>query len=141
MKNMTLTEIREFLLAGTRTGKAATVRKDGRPHVTPIWFDLDGDEVVFMTWHESVKAANLKRDPRLSLCIDEEHPPFSFVIMEGTVEITEDPPERKYWAARIGGRYMGEDQAEAYGKRNGVEGELVVRFTPTKIVAKKDVAL
>ncbi len=46
----------------------ATVRNDGRPHVVPIWFDLDGDDLVFTTWHTSVKAANLRRDPRVSIC-------------------------------------------------------------------------
>jgi PPOX class probable F420-dependent enzyme len=141
MKNMTPEEIHKFLLTDSRTGKLATVRKDGRPHVAPIWFDLDGDELVFMTWHESVKAANIHRDPRVSICVDEEVPPFSFVIIEGTVTISgEDAAERLHWATRIGGRYMGPDQAEAYGRRNSVQGELVLRVTPTKIIAKKDVA-
>ena len=140
MIDMTPAEIKAFLLKDTRTGKAATVRKDGRPHVAPIWFDLDGDDLVFMTWHESVKAANLRRDPRMSICVDEEKPPFAFVIIEGTVSLSEASEDREYWAHRIGGRYMGPDLAEAYGKRNSVEGELVVRLTPTKIVAKKDVA-
>ena len=46
----------------------------------------------------------------------------------------------KYWSTRIAGRYMGEELAEAYGKRNSVEGELLVRITPTKVVFMKGVA-
>lgn len=140
MQTMSVEEYKQFLTKGTRTGKLATVRKDGRPHVTPIWFDLDGDELVFTTWHESVKAANLRRDARVSICVDEEIPPFAFVIVEGTVSITEDADERAYWARRIAARYMGEELADAYGKRNSVEGELMVRVRPTKIIAEKDVA-
>ena len=83
MQDMTDLEIKEFLKAGTRTGKLATVRKDGRSHVAPIWFVLDGDELVFTTWHESVKAKNMARDQRVSLCVDDESPPYAFVLVEG----------------------------------------------------------
>ena len=140
MQNMTTAEYKEFLMTGTRTGKLATVRADGRPHVAPIWFVLDGDTLVFTTWHESVKAANLRRDPRVSLCVDEEVPPFAFVIVEGTVTISENPAERLNWTTRIAERYMGPDLAETFGQRNSVEGELVVRLEPTKVIAQKNLA-
>lgn len=140
MQTMDVEETKQFLLKGTRTGKLATVREDGRPHVAPIWFDLDSDELVFTTWHESVKAANMRRDPRVSICVDEEVAPFAFVIVEGRVTISENAEERVLWARRIAARYMGEELADAYGKRNSVEGELVVRVKPTKIIAKADIA-
>lgn len=140
MKEMTADECREFLLAGTRTGKLATVRKDGRPHVVPIWFDLDGETVVFTTGNDSVKAANIRRDPRVCLCVDDQTPPFAFVQIEGTAVLSDDSDALLYWATRIGGRYMGAELAEAYGRRNGVPGELLVRVTPTKIMAQKDIA-
>ena len=137
---MTRKEIRKFLLHGTRTGKLATVRKDGRPHVVPIWFDLDGEAIVFTTDGESVKARNMKRDPRVCICVDDETPPFAFVQVEGIASFSEDLKEMLHWATRIGGRYMGADQAEAFGKRNAVPGELLVRVSPTKIIGWKDVA-
>jgi PPOX class probable F420-dependent enzyme len=140
MQKMTSEEYRSFLLDRPRTAKLATVRADGRPHVAPIWFDLDGDTLLFTTWHESVKAANLRRDPRVCLCIDEEAPPFSFVQIEGTVTISEDLDDLRRWATRIAGRYMGANQAEAFGRRNGVPGEWLVRVTPTKIVAQKNIS-
>jgi len=140
MQTMTVEEYKAFLMTGTRTGKLATVREDGRPHVAPIWFYLDGDELVFTTWHESVKAKNMLRDARVGICVDEEIPPFAFVLVEGTVTFSQDPDERAFWAAHIAERYMGSDLAEAYGKRNNVPGELVVRVRPTKIIAQKDVA-
>lgn len=137
---MTKAEYREFLLRGTKTGKLATVRKDGRPHVVPIWFDLDGDAVIFTTGGRSVKFLNMKRDPRVSITIDDQTPPYSYVMIEGAVSFSEDPGELLYWATRIGGRYMGEDQAEAYGKRNSTPGEIIVRITPLKVSAFADVA-
>lgn len=140
MKEMTKAERREFLLRGTKTGKLATVRKDGRPHVVPVWFHLDGDAVIFTTGGESLKYKNMKRDPRVSIAIDDQTPPYSYVMIEGTVSFSEDPEELLHWATRIGGRYMGEDQAEAYGKRNSTPGEVIVRITPTKVAAYKDVA-
>ena len=54
-------EVRAFLLEGTRTGKLATVRADGRPHVVPIWFTLDGDALIFTTGASSIKAKNFRR--------------------------------------------------------------------------------
>jgi PPOX class probable F420-dependent enzyme len=137
---MTKAEYREFLLRGTKTGKLATVRRDGRPHVVPIWYDLDGDTLVFTTGEESVKYKSMKRDPRVSLTVDDQTPPYSYVMIEGTVSFSEDPGELLRWATRIGGRYMGEDQAEAYGKRNSTPGEVIVRIIPSKISAYKDVA-
>jgi nitroimidazol reductase NimA-like FMN-containing flavoprotein (pyridoxamine 5'-phosphate oxidase superfamily) len=82
----------------------------------------------------------MRRDPRVSICVDEESPPYAFVIVEGTVTITEETEERIYWARRIAARYMGEDLAETYGKRNSVKGELVVRVHPTKIIAQDNVS-
>ena len=63
-------EHKHFLMEQVRTAKLATVRKDGRPHVTPVWFHLDGDTLVFTTWHTSVKAVNIRRDGRVCLCVD-----------------------------------------------------------------------
>jgi PPOX class probable F420-dependent enzyme len=132
---------RDFLTSKPRTGKLATTRRDGAPHVTPIWFDLDGDDIVFTTHETSVKGRNIARDPRVTLCVDDDAPPFSFVIIEGTAANSEaDQANLERWAARLGGRYMGAYRAEEYGKRNGVPGELVMRLTPTKIIAEAAIA-
>lgn len=140
-EEMSKIEVREFLMRSTRTGKVATVREDGRPHVAPVWFVLDEDDrVIFTTWHETVKAANLRRDPRLSICVDDQEPPFSFVVIEATAELEEEARDLLDWTTRIARRYMGADLAESYGKRNAVEGELLVRVTPDKIIARKDLA-
>ena len=132
---------REFVLATpAKTAKLAVVRANGAPHVAPVWVDLDGDQVVFMTSAETIKGKAILRDPRVSLCWDDERPPFSFVTVAGTAQTSTDPDDLLTWATRIGGRYMGLDQAEQYGRRNAVPPEMLVRVTPTTIVAKVDVA-
>jgi hypothetical protein len=84
-----------------RTGKLAATRKDGRPHLAPIWYDLDGD---------------------------------------GTVEISEDLDDMLVWATRIGARYMGAENGDAFGRRNAVPGELLVRLRPGHVVARAEIA-
>lgn len=139
-RKMTKGEWQKFLSEGTRTGKLATVRADGRAHVAPVWFLMDGDELVFNTGKDTVKGRNLDRDGRIALCVDDERPPFSFVVVEGTAEISDELSDVRHWAARIAARYMGEDLAEEYGERNGVPGELVVRVRVTKAVAVAELA-
>lgn len=140
MHLMTPDETRAFLLGGTRTAALATVRADGRPHVAPIWFTLDGDDLLFTTGENTVKGGNLQRDGRVAIMVDDEEPPFAFVSIEGEVSLSDDLETMLHWATRIAARYMGEDQADAYGRRNAVPGELLVRVRPTKIVAVKGVA-
>ena len=140
MRTLTNAEARAFLLDRPRTAKLATVRADGRPHVAPVWFDLDGEMIVFTTWHATVKAANIRHDPRVCLCVDDDRPPFSFVIIEGTATFVDDLDALRIWATRIAVRYMGQNLAASYGQRNGVSGELLVRVTPTRIVAQANIA-
>src|SRR5213075_1228752 len=111
----------EFMLASpARTAKLAVVRADGAPHVAPVWVDLDGDDVVFMTSAETIKGKAILRDPRVSLCWDDERPPFSFVTVAGSAAVSDVPDELLHWATRIAARYMGAERAEEYGKRNAV---------------------
>lgn len=140
MAKMSDSEWRAFVSEGTRTGKVAVVRQDGAAHVTPIWFVLDGDDLVFTTGGESLKARALRRDPRVSVCVDDQTPPYSFVLIRGEAALSEDPAELRRWATVIGGRYMGEDRAEEFGARNGGPGEVLVRVRPTKVIAEKDIA-
>lgn len=137
---MTGAERDTFLRHPVRPATVSTVRADGRPHVAPIWYDLDGNVLVFTTGSSTVKGRNLRRDPRVMLCVHDDRPPFAFVVVEGTAEISEHLEQLRNWAARIGGRYMGAERAEEYGARNGVPGELLVRVTPTRAAGASDVS-
>jgi PPOX class probable F420-dependent enzyme len=132
-------EVRAFLTEGTRTGKLSYLSADGRPLVVPVWFVLDGDDLVFNTAKGTAKGRYLARDPRVSLCVDLEVPPYAYVQVQGDAELSEDPGELLRTATAIGARYMGADRAEEFGKRNAVPGELVVRIRPGKILANFDI--
>ena len=140
MRRMSEQEWRAFVMDGTRTAKVATARKDGRPHVVPVWFVLDGEDVVFTTGARSVKGEALRRDPYACLCVDDQVPPFSFVMVEGPVELSADLDELRRVATRIARRYMGAERAEEFGARNAAEGELLVRLRPTHVLAEADLA-
>ncbi|MFG2882760.1 PPOX class F420-dependent oxidoreductase [Streptomyces sp. NPDC048297] len=139
-QKMTDEEWRAFVSHGTRTGKLATVRADGSPHLAPIWFLLDGDDLVFNTGEKTVKGRNLTRDGRVALCVDDDRPPFSFVTLNGRARLSDDLAEVRHWATRIAARYMGDERAEEFGARNGVPGELLVRVTVDKVVAMNGVS-
>ncbi|MFH8346458.1 PPOX class F420-dependent oxidoreductase [Streptomyces sp. NPDC018045] len=139
-RKMSRDEWQSFLSEGTRTGKLSTVRADGSPHIAPVWFLLDGDDLVFNTGADTVKGRNLARDGRVALCVDDDRPPFSFAVVEGRAEIVDALAEVRAWATRIAARYMGEERAEEYGARNGVPGELLVRVRISKVVAVADLA-
>jgi PPOX class probable F420-dependent enzyme len=142
MAQMTDEEAYDFLGAGTRTGHLGTTRADGRAHVKPVWFVLDGTpegfSVLFNTGETSVAGRNLARDPRVSLSVDDPHPPYAFVLVEGTAELITDPDLLRESATEIAARYVGPPRADEFGKRNGVPGELLVKVTRSKIVALRD---
>lgn len=123
-----------------RTGALATVRDDGRPHVVPVWFVLDESDgsLVFNTGKTSVKGRNLARQGRAAICVEIPDPPYTFAMIEGRVELSEDPGELLTWATRIGARYMGAERGEEFGRRNGVPGGYVVRVRRDKVTGLAD---
>ncbi len=137
---MTRDEIHLFLSHGTRTAKLATSGPGGQPHVMPVWFVLDGEELVFTTWGDSVKGRNLRRNPRAAVIVDEEVAPYAFVHIRGHVTLSKDLEELLRFATAIGGRYMGADRAGEFGRRNAVPGELLVRLRPERVIAAAGVA-
>jgi PPOX class probable F420-dependent enzyme len=144
MREMSRDEWWAFATEGTRTGMLGIVRANGAPVVTPIWFLLnegpDGDEIVFTTRTDTLKGKALRREPRLSLAVDDQKPPYSYVQFTAEATLHHDLDEMLDWATRLGGRYMGADQAEAYGKRNAVPEESLVRAKITKVIARADIA-
>jgi PPOX class probable F420-dependent enzyme len=139
MAEMSKAEIAKFLMQGTFTGKLATVKKDGSSHVIPIWFVLDSEDsskgrignIIFTRGNTSVKANNIQRDNRVSICIDDQTPLYSFVTIFGIAKIYPyKQREVLKWATKIAERYMGKKNAEEYGRRNSGEGEVLVRINP-----------
>ncbi len=147
---MTKKETLDFLSSGTMTAKVSTASLTGKPHVAPVWFVIDVDYnkpvndlvIIFTTFNKSLKAKHLLLNPQICLCIDDQKPPYSFVIINGIVEIDSSPTKVDLlsYTTRIAERYMGKENAELYGKRNAVSGELIIKIRPIKIIAQKNVS-
>jgi PPOX class probable F420-dependent enzyme len=149
MTEMSKAEVARFLMQGTFTGKLATVKKDGSPHVVPIWFVVENGKgrgkagnIILTTGDTSVKTNNIQYDDRVSICIDDQKPPFSFVTIHGTAKIY--PYKQKEvleWATKIAERYVGKKNAKTYGEVNSGEGAVLVRIKPTKVISEKDISI
>jgi PPOX class probable F420-dependent enzyme len=138
MEDMTKAEYTAFLDSPPRCANLATVRADGSPHVVPVWFIFDGEQLIFTSGPTSVKVKNILRDGRVAICVDEDTPPFHYVLLEGRVEVLDSSAEAAHhWGAIIGGRYMGPERAEEFGRR--AEGEWVLQMIPEKVIAYKNV--
>ncbi|MGI9602119.1 MAG: PPOX class F420-dependent oxidoreductase [Acidimicrobiales bacterium] len=133
---MTDDQIRTFMRTGSRTGKLATVRADGRPHIAPVWFEFDDTtgEAVFLTGTQTLKGRNMRRDPRVSICVDEMEFPFAFARLDGEAHMVENDPDLVHWATETCRRYVGDDRAVEFGRRNASPAESLVRVTITRLV-------
>ena len=144
MREMTKDEWWQFASSGTRTGQLGLVRANGAPIVTPVWFLLDetpsGDEIVFTTGTDTLKGKAIRRDGRISLVVDDQQPPYSYVQFTAEARLTQDFDDMLKWATRLGERYMGAERAQEYGRRNAVPEESLVRAKITKVIARAEIA-
>lgn len=85
-----LTDAQKKFLTGKNFAHVATINKDGSPQVSPVWVDFDGTHVIVNSEQKRLKIRNLKRDPRVSLSIQDGANPYSYVEIRGrVVEITD----------------------------------------------------
>ncbi len=138
---MTHEECLEFVQAGTRTGKLATVKINGEPHCVPVWFVIDGDDLLFMTMSTTVKAKNIAHQPKVMICVDEESFPYNFVTVVGTAYAQDLSPEEMLpYSIRIAERYVGSSRGEEFGRRNAVPREVLMRVRIDRFISATDVA-
>lgn len=146
MTPMSQDDVVAFMRTGSRTGKLAVTRADGGPHVSPVWFDIDDatGEVVFLTQADTVKGKSLQRDGRVSICVDEMEFPFAFARIDGEVasltDHADDPDGLLHWSTETCRRYVGDDRADEFGRRNASAGEMLVRVRPTRYLGARGVA-
>lgn len=94
---------RAFLLE-RRFAVAATIKPDGTPHQTVMWYNVRGDKMFINTQVGAAKVKNLKRDPRIFLCIEDE---YRYVSVEGRAELDYDPGRTQADIAALAERYEG----------------------------------
>lgn len=133
---MTHNEWRSFVTAGTKLAHIALARLDGRPHVTPVCFILDGDELAFALSPGSVKGKSLARDRRIAICVSGESQPYSFVTIEGEARISAEPDQIKHIAAGIANRYYPSQPADEFAESFVQSGFTAVRISITNVIAR-----
>jgi PPOX class probable F420-dependent enzyme len=99
----------------------ATVDADGGPQVTPVWIDLDGDDLVFNTAKGRVKAVNLTKNAKVAVSVVDPDDPYNVVVVRGTVEPTEEGADAHIDS--LAKKYLGVD---SYPMRR--EGEVRVKY-------------
>jgi PPOX class probable F420-dependent enzyme len=140
MRTMSEDEARAFLAEGARTGKVATSTLVGDPHVAPLWFIVEGEDVVFITTATSVKGRHLRANPRAALAVDDDTFPYAFVIVRGPVTLEDAAPDLREWATRIAARYVPE-RADEFGARNDAPGETLVRLRMARLLGQAELAI
>ena len=131
----------DFLSKGSRTAKLACVRADGSPVVSPVWFVVDDGELVFTTMNSALKCRAMRRDPRVSICVDDERFPYGFASLQGEATLLELPVDELLpWTTRIAERYVPADEVDRFGARNAVPEEVLVRVSITRAFAFSGVA-
>lgn len=93
--------------------KLATIDRDGTPHIVPIWYLHDGRNVVMITRPSARKVRNIRRDPRVTVCIDRPTPPYAGVVIRGSAELEEVAYQEL--AVPLAVRYLGQDAGALIG--------------------------
>ena len=121
----------EAFIHEPQIGDLATIRRDGSPHVAPLWYHYDGANIYFMAGKSSVKVRNIRRDPRVMVSIHSVGFPLRYVLIKGTAEISGDNLESIIMAVHT--RYRGAEAAKQTVKTSLSTYELVViTVRPTK---------
>ena len=104
-----LSEKARALLQERRFVVLGTINKDGSPQLTTMWYLLEGDVILMNTKAGRTKERNMRRDPRISVCIEDG---YSYVTISGTVEMVDDPQVAQRDIYRLAVRYNSEEEAK-----------------------------
>lgn len=109
----------------------ATVSRDGQPHLTVIWIERDGNELVYSTTVDRQQYRDIARDPRVTIMILPPDSPFTYAEIRGTVTVTPDP--NKELPDRLSHKYTGKPYLEFNPNSVNDGDRVIVRVTPTKV--------
>lgn len=127
--DVTLTERQKQFVREARIGRLVTIGQDGSPHVAPIWYAYGDDAFLILTDETSLKVKNIKRDPRVVLCIDDEQPPYHYVIARGEASL--HPALGEEWRLTLAVRYLGDEMGRRYVESTPANNEILIRLVPT----------
>ena len=112
----------------------ATVNADGTPQLTTMWYVLDGDHILMNTAAGRVKDANLRRDPRIAICVEDE---YNYLTIAGTAELIDDPDVGQADIRRLAIRYHGLAKAEQMVRDQfSKQRRVTIRLPIEKVIEK-----
>ncbi len=134
MPPMTRAEMEEFLRRPLVVS-FTTTRPDGSPQVTPIWYEYDAGKFYCCVGTDSVKARNIRRDSRVTLCIATHDEPYKYVVAEGTCDIVRHDVAARFLS--IGTRYYGNERGERFVREiMANDNSVILVVTPTRLLTE-----
>jgi PPOX class probable F420-dependent enzyme len=133
---MTLTELTPALrafLQERRFGVVATINGSGMPQLTAIWYELQGEEVMMNTAAGRLKERNLRRDPRLTLCVEDDQ---RYVTLYGRATLIDDQAQAQADDLRLAIRYDGPEKAEQRAPLIAQQQRVTIRMALTHVHAR-----
>ena len=118
------------LFQGRNLAFISTLSKDGSPHITPMWADIEGDVILINTFVSSAKSKNIKKDPRIAISVVESNNPYNMVSIKGRVidQTTEGADEH---LKKLAKRYLGIGK---YYYREPNRKRVILKIKPEKVM-------
>ena len=121
-------DVEEFLRE-PHVASLATVQPDGRPHVTPVWYEYDGREFIISSPRGTQKLRNIAAKGYAAISIHDQ-PTYRHVIAQGTARV--GSPVDNVWRERVAMRYLGETAGRAYVRESGDWDVVAIHVRPLK---------
>ena len=123
----------QVFLQELRFAVLATINQDGTPQLTTMWYLLEDDGTILMnTKVGRLKERNLRRDPRISICIEDD---YNFLTINGTVQLIDDPQKTQNDIYRLSARYHGEEKARRQMQDQfSKETRMSLRLKPERVI-------
>lgn len=121
---MTLPDNVRAFLEERRFAVLATINKNGMPQQTVVWYELQGDEIMMNTAVGRLKDKNVRRDPRVSICVGGE---YDFVTITGRARLIEDQRIAQADIERLATRYEGAERAKRQMERFSKQQRVTIR--------------
>ena len=136
MAELTQAEIAAYL-AEVHVAHLVTVRRNGRPHVAPVWFVEEDGRALVIAGANAIKVRNIRRNPVVSLSIATDLRPFQYVVLEGEVQVTDD--DLTSVVERICVRYDGQERGRAFAEELLAGGQtVVIDIRVSRVLSWKD---
>jgi PPOX class probable F420-dependent enzyme len=116
----------ELFLREPNLARLATIDPDGTPHLVPIWYLRDGDDLVLISNPATRKVRNIRRDPRITVCVDRAMPPYAGVLVRGIADLKIVP--RQDFAVQMAVRYLGRDAGVLIGEQYATSDLATIRI-------------